>query len=120
MSRYSGLGGWRGSRLGRAEGRAGRAAGRRAGRRWAQAACVGWQGRAEHRRVDAQGAQQGAAGRGRRAAWALGARPMRTGWASWVLVHPSWFLTWFFDSVFFLSHQMNTVHYKINFGKKIF
>ena len=31
-------------------------------------------------------------------------RPVRTGWASWVLVHPAWFSTWFFDSVFFLSH----------------
>ena len=46
-------------------------------------------------------AQQGS---GAGAAWALGARPMRTGWASWVLVHPAWFLTWFFDSVFFLSY----------------
>ena len=33
-----------------------------------------------------------------------GVRPVRTGWASWVLVHPAWFSTWFFDSVFFLSH----------------
>ena len=64
--------------------------------------------------------ERGARGRGAavgvgRTAWALGARPVRTGWASWVLVHPAWFSTWFFDSVFFLSHQMNTVHCKINF-----
>ena len=33
------------------------------------------------------------------------ARPGRTGWANWVLVHLAWFSTWFFDSVFFfLSH----------------
>ena len=55
-----------------------------------------------------------------RAAWALGARPVRTGWASWVLVHPAWFSTWFFDSEFFLSHQMNTVHCKTNFKKNIY
>ena len=43
----------------------------------------------------------------------------RASWASWVLVHSAWFSTWFFDSAFFLSHQMNTVHCKIYFGKKI-
>ena len=37
-----------------------------------------------------EGARQG------RAAWALGVWPMRTGWASWVLVHPAWFSTCFF------------------------
>ena len=48
----------------------------------------------------------------------IGAHPVRTGWASWALVHPTWFSTWFFDSVFFLSHQMNTVHCKINVFEK--
>ena len=69
----------------------------------------------------AAGARQGAAGRGRaqqREAGELGARPVRAGWASWVLVHSTWFSTWFFDSKFFPSHQLNTVHCKINFGKK--
>ena len=31
--------------------------------------------------------------RGARVARGLGARPVRTGWASWVLVHPAWFST---------------------------
>ena len=78
------------------------AAGERARGRVRQARGRGRQG--------AAGARQGAAGSGRRA----------TGWASWVLVHSAWFSTWFFDSVFFLSHQMNTVHCKIKFEKNIF
>ena len=59
-------------------------------------------------------------GLARRAAWALEARRMgsrgarrgHTGlasWASWVLVHPAWFSTWFFDSVVFLSHRFDIV-----------
>ena len=36
-----------------------------------------------------------------------------------VLVHLTQFLAWF-DSVFFPSHQMNTVHCKINFLKNIY
>ena len=41
------------------------------------------------------------------------ARPVRPGWASlasWVLVPPVWFFTWFFDSVVFLSHCLDPVH----------
>ena len=99
---------------------------RRAGR-WQVLGCAG-KSRQGARRVGGRaGVRQSAAeARGARglgawrAACALGARPVRTGWASWVLVHPAWFLTWFFDSVFFLSHQMNTVHCKINFEKKYF
>ena len=55
-------------------------------------ACVGAQTGAGQ----AAGRQGAAAGAGR-TAWAL---PVRTGTASWVLVHPTWFSTWFFDSVF--------------------
>ena len=62
-------------------------------------------------------ARQGAAGRDNALQGTTGVRPVRAGWASWVLVHSAWFSTWFFDSEFFLSHQMNTVHCKINFGK---
>ena len=68
----------------------GRASGRvagRAGARLGERAC-GW----------AHGAP------GARPAGSTGAQPVRTGWASWVLVHPAWFSAWFFDSVFFLSH----------------
>ena len=32
------------------------------------------------------------------------------GWASWGLMQPVWFLTWFFDSVVFLSHRLDSVH----------
>ena len=50
----------------------------------------------------------GACGASRRAGHgrlgSTGTQPVRTGWASWVLVHPAWFSTWFFDSVFFLRH----------------
>ena len=42
-----------------------------------------------------------------RGAWA---RPVRAGWASWGLVQPAWFLTWFFDSLVFLSHRLDPVH----------
>ena len=57
----------------------------------------------------ARGWAHGASGwahgaRGARPAGSTGAQPVRTGWASWVLVHPAWFSAWFFDSVFFLSH----------------
>ena len=33
-----------------------------------------------------------------------------TGWASWGLMQPVWFLTWVFDSGVFLSHRMDSVH----------
>ena len=55
---------------------------------------VGVQGRAAGRTERAGHGQLGSTGE-----W-----PVRTGWASWVLVHPAWFLAWFFDSVFFLSY----------------
>ena len=68
-------------------------------------------------RVDSRARRRAAGARGA-AGWALLCAPGRASWASWVLVHPAWFSTWFFVSEFFLSHQMNTVHCKINFGKK--
>ena len=65
--------------------------------------------------------------RGRAAGAGRGARGDRLGglcassvrsWARLgVLVHLTQFLAWF-DSVFFPSHQMNTVHCKINFFEK--
>ena len=59
------------------------------------------------------------AGHGRQAARARSlcaqAGPAGPGWG---FVHLAWFSARFFDSVFFLSHKMNTVHYKINFRKK--
>ena len=73
----------------------------------------------------ARGVGRGARGVGprrERAAWVcLCSQAGRAGWSvgpSWCTVHLAQFSTWFFDSVFFLSHQMNTVHCKINFGKK--
>ena len=54
-----------------------------------------------------RGVRAGGAGR---TAWALGARPMHTGWANWVLVHPAWFFDLIFNSVMFLSHRLNPVH----------
>ena len=102
---------------------AGRAAGRRAGRRLAQAAGAGARaerhgvGRAECRRADAWGAVAGA-GRARPGRWVRGlcaqAGPVGCS-CTWLGFQPG-----FFDSVFFLSHQMNTVHCKINFEKKKF
>ena len=90
-----------------------------------QASARGMRGRASGR--DARQAGAGRAGRARperagraRPERAGRARPVGTGWASWVLVHPAWFSTWFFDSEFFLSHQMNIVHCKINFKKYIY
>ena len=81
--------------------------------------------------VGARGAERE---RAKPAAWARGARglsvPVRAGWASWLVSWASFGAqcTWLsFDSVFgpvrlgiFLSHLMNTVHFKINFRKKIF
>ena len=67
----------------------GRASGLAAGRAGARCARLGEQ---------AHGA------RGARPTGSTGAHPVRTGWASWVLVHPAWFSAWFFDSVFFMSH----------------
>ena len=98
-------------------GGSGHAAGRAGSRR---AATRTGSRRAGGRHTGALGASgKGATAGAGRTAWALGARPVRTGWASWVLVHPAWFSTWFFSTrYFFLSHQMNTVHYKINFEKK--
>ena len=64
---------------------------------------------------------------GARSAWAWPGRWMgaQAGPAGPVLVHcaPCSVLAWFLDSVrlgIFLSHQMNTVHCKINFRKKKF
>ena len=88
------------------------AGGRRAGARGAQA------GRRQRTRHGAGGRAVGRASarlgeracgwahgaRGARSAGSTGAQPVRTGWASWVLVHPAWCSAWFFDSVFFLSH----------------
>ena len=81
----------------RARGARGRASGRAAGRAGARLG--------ERARGWAQGARGWAHGaRGARPSGSTGAQPVRTGWASWVLVHPAWFSAWFFDSVFFLSH----------------
>ena len=124
---------WRAGRAGVARGRgagalggmgAGALGGTGAGARGAGArGRAAW--RAGGRRADggARGARAERAGQGRlggrRAAWALGARPGRLGWP-WAVhsVHSAHFrsvLTRFF---FFLSHQMNIVHCKINFSKK--
>ena len=59
--------------------------------------------------VGARGARLGAwsarlGARSARGTAGTDARPVLTGWTSWVLVHLTWFSTWFFDSVFFLSH----------------
>ena len=122
-----------GQALGRAgtartgEGRAGRVAGRRAGKRWVQVAGAGSGTAWARRGAGAQAAAAreaplaGAHRRGRarqacglgagRAAWARG---LALGCALGAL---GLFLARF-DSVFFLSHQMNTVHCKINFEKR--
>ena len=103
----------------------GRAAGRRAGRRWAQAIGAGAHGerhgvgRAEHRQADARGPRLGVAagvGRARLGRWVRGlcAQAGPVGCSCTRLG----FQPGFFDSVFFLSHQMYTVHCKINFEKK--
>ena len=110
-----------------------RRAGRAAGARGAQQA-RGARSRRAGRAAGARGAQQarGARGqgmdaRGRAAGVGRGARGSRlggmctSGVRSWarlgVLVHLTQFLA-LFDSVFFPSHQMNTVHCKINFFLK--
>ena len=99
--------------MGQAVGRAKRAG---SGTEWARRLQARARGKTRQVRGRTHGrAAGGAAVVAGRTAWALGAQPVRTGWASLVLVHPAWFSTWFFDSVFFLSHQMNTVHCKINF-----
>ena len=42
------------------------------------------------------------------------------GWASWGLMQPVWFLTWFiFYSVVFLSHCLDSVHEHFSLQKKI-
>ena len=81
---------------GRAGGRRGRAGGRTSARQGERAASAR-QGRARQGRGSRRGAHSLGAGR---TVWALGAQPVRTGLASWVLLHPAWFSTWFFDSVF--------------------
>ena len=63
----------------------------------------------------------GGAGRGRagRWAWARGARALGVAWAAGLALGSA--LGPFsirFDSFFFLSHQMNTVHCKIKFFRK--
>ena len=123
----------------RRAGRAGHAAGvtgaRAAGERWAgerqqHAGRVGRAGNGRQARGQARRGRAGARG------WAHGARGARPAWA-WpgrcmgvqagpvgpVLVHcaPGSVLVRFLDPVqlgIFLSHQMNTVHCKINFRKK--
>ena len=53
---------------------------------------------------------------------ATSAQPVRAGWASWASFGaraPGLVFYLVFDSIFVLSHQMNTVHCKINFEKKI-
>ena len=99
--------------------RAARAGARQAGvARGAAAGARGARGRARQQaRARAERAGQGQLG-GRRAAWALGARPGCLGWP-WAVhsVHSAHFrsvLTRFFS----LSHQMNTVHCKVKFFRK--
>ena len=76
-----------------------------AGVRHKRAAGVGARGAARRGRAGARGACGWAHGRaGHDRLGGTGAQPVRIGWASWVLMHPAWFSTWFFDSVFFLSH----------------
>ena len=92
-----------------------------AGARGAAAGARGTQ-QARGHGMDARGRAAGV-GRGARGGWLGGL--CASGVRSWarlgVLVHLTQFLAWF-DSVFFPSHQMNTVHYKIIFflKKKIF
>ena len=110
-------------RLGRGAG--GHAGGRRAGARGAQA---GRQQRARHGAGGRAGARQGErargwahGARGARPTGSTGAQPVRAGWASWARLGFLCTLTRFFGPVrlgSFLSHQMNTVHCKINFFKK--
>ena len=102
--------------------RGGKQAGTRAdARAWARAG-----GRQQARAAGAgqaasarQGARRSAGGAQVRGARQAGAGHWARGLARAVhSVHSAWFSTRFFDSVFFLSHQMNTVHCKINFEKK--
>ena len=90
---------------------AGRAAAGRAGDE-RQARGQAWRGGA-----GARGWAQGA--RGARPAWAWPGRWMVADWASWASFGaPGSVLARFLDPVrlgIFLSHQMNIVHYKINF-----
>ena len=83
--------------------------------RWA---CWRWARRHGAGGMDAQGRTAGA-GRGARGGW-LGSlcAPGVRSWARLgVLLHLTQFLAWF-DSVFFPSHQMNTVHGEIKFFEK--
>ena len=88
---------------------AGRWARRAGSRRWGARAR---RGRARGSRTGAQGAAGEA--RGRQVLGAGRVRPGRLGWP-WAVhsVHSA-----HFRSVFFLSHQMNTVHCKIKFFSK--
>ena len=119
------VGRWAGVRGTLGRGAGGRAGGRRAGARGAQA---GRQQRALHGAGGRAGARQGErargwahGARGARPAGSTGAQPVRAGWASWARLGFLCTLTRFFGPVrlgSFLSHQMNTVHCKINFFKK--
>ena len=42
--------------------------------------------------------------------WARQCAPRNACWASWVLVHPTWFFELVFDSVIFLSLRLDLVH----------
>ena len=76
-------------------------------------------GRGRQRRSGRARGRAAGAGKGALGGWLGGL--CASGVRSWarlgVLVHLIQFLAWF-DSVFFPSHQMNTVHCKINFLKK--
>ena len=104
---------WGDRRWGAGSGRHGRAG--RAGS-WAGARTAGQQARGQG--MDAQGRAAGA-GRGARGGRLGGlCAPGVRSWARLgVLLHLTQFLAWF-DSVFFPSHQMNTVHCEINFFLK--
>ena len=114
--------------MGRGAGRAQAGAGRRrrgAGRAGDKRGCAARRAgsrRAGGRHAGTRGARdRGAAAGAGRTAWVLGSRPVRTGWASWVLMHPAWFFDLVFDLVMFLSHRLNPVHEHCssqNFPKK--
>ena len=79
------------------------------------------QGRAQQARGQGMDAQGRVAGAGRGAQGGRLGGLCAPGVRSWarlgVLLHLTQFLAWF-DSVFFSSHQMNTVHCEIKFLKK--
>ena len=112
--RYNTLQGHDTARLGAGRPRGARQQARCAGGQalGAQVGARGARRRGRHGHAGAERVRAGAAGGSRRAAWARG---LALGCALGAL---SLFLARF-DSIFFRSHKMNTVHCKINFGKKI-